>query len=215
MAWPQSSKTTANLNFRSGPSISSSVLGVFPSGTLVTITGPANSDGWYPVSSGGLSGWSKASYFEPLPATPPPPPSTPPPGGLGSNGGNGGMEGNSSSGAGTPFYNPSSKYGAAKSLYDTDLVKKSADFNAERTVWATKAGMGGLSGKSQAVESQLFPKVSAGYAAAKLNNPGLLSRDYFTGLGSNFIENALRRMTPGQRNENYATKNALVRSTPR
>jgi hypothetical protein len=221
--WPQTGTTTTNLNFRSGPSTTNSVLGVIPGGTAVQVTGPANAQGWYPVSYQGKTGWSKASYFKPLvPSTTPNPNPTPTPTptptpsspSAPTGGGAGGM-GNASSGAGSPFYNPTSAYGAPKSLFDTPLIKDKNDFDAERTAWAAKQGFNNISGRSQAAEQQLFPKLQQGYSAAKLNNPGLTNRDYFAGLGGNFISNALRRMTPSQRNESYSTKNPLVRSTPR
>src|SRR5215218_9883809 len=67
--------TTASLNIRSGAGTSNSVLGVIPKGGSVTITGPLQ-NGWYPVTYGALSGWSKATYFKPLTSSP----TTPAPG---------------------------------------------------------------------------------------------------------------------------------------
>jgi len=53
---------TANLNVRSGPGTSYSVLGVLPVGSNVYVG--ACTDGWCSVKLGGLAGWSNASYLE-------------------------------------------------------------------------------------------------------------------------------------------------------
>jgi len=64
MAWPATSTTTANLNLRQSPTMSSSVLTVMPSGGAVTITG-APQNGWYPVTYNGQTGWASATYINP------------------------------------------------------------------------------------------------------------------------------------------------------
>ena len=63
--------TTANLNLRSGPSTSSSVVTVIPKGAQITLTG-AQAGGFYPVTYGGSSGFASATYIT-LTAPPPPP----------------------------------------------------------------------------------------------------------------------------------------------
>lgn len=72
--------TTANLNLRSGPSTSSSVLIVIPNGAQITITGEQSS-GFYPVRYDGVDGFSSATYITlTAPPTPSPSPTpTPPP----------------------------------------------------------------------------------------------------------------------------------------
>lgn len=198
MAWPQTGQVKVNLNLRSGAGTSNPVLAVIPSQSQVTVTGP-EVNGWYPVTYAGQTGWAKMDYFNPLtPQTAAEGTQGPPPSSQGS----------------SPFYDPQSAYGAQKNMYDTPLVRDDAAFTDERTRWVTESGFGGIGKRAGAVES-LFPKLGDGYGAAKMNNPGLLARDYFKGLGSNFLDNALRRMTPSQRGENLGVKNPLVRSTPR
>ena len=65
----QTGTTTAALNIRTAAGTSNSVLGVIPKGASVMVTGPAQ-NGWYPVTYGSISGWSKASYFNPLSSSP-------------------------------------------------------------------------------------------------------------------------------------------------
>jgi len=60
-------RTTAAVNFRTGPGTSYSVRSVVPSGSLATVTGsPVNANGytWYPVTiSGAGSGWLASAYL--------------------------------------------------------------------------------------------------------------------------------------------------------
>ncbi len=57
-------KTTAALNFRSGPGTSYSVIAVIPAGTIVAHTG-ASKNGFYEVGYNGTYGWVSASYLTP------------------------------------------------------------------------------------------------------------------------------------------------------
>jgi uncharacterized protein YraI len=69
MAWPATTTTIANLNLRSSPSTTASILGVMPNGGTITVTG-APQNGWYPVTYNGQSGWASAQYITPPPTTP-------------------------------------------------------------------------------------------------------------------------------------------------
>jgi uncharacterized protein YraI len=71
--------TTANLNMRSGPSLSNAVVTVIPAGSSVSVTGGAQS-GFLPVIYSGSSGWASASYLREGSASSP----SPAPGGGGS-----------------------------------------------------------------------------------------------------------------------------------
>lgn len=55
--------TTANLNMRTQPSLSSSVITVIPRARTVEITGRSGDGRWYTVVHGGDAGWSSASYI--------------------------------------------------------------------------------------------------------------------------------------------------------
>lgn len=193
MAWSNvSSTTTADLNIRSGQGTSFGSLGVIPKGKAVTITGPAVS-GWYPVTYNGITGWSKASYFNAVPAQPVP--------------------GVSSS---TPFYDPNSAYGnKLGNQSNAPIVTDKQEWQPELTRWSTMQGYGGFGKVAQNVMGNLEPKLQQGYGAARLNNPGLKERDYFNSLGTGFIKNAAARMTPGQLGDSWGTKNPLVRMNPR
>lgn len=72
----------AGLRCRTAPSTSASIVTVLPEGARVPVRGLA-SDGWVPVTCGGLAGWVFAAYFRLDPVsttpTPTPPPPTPPP----------------------------------------------------------------------------------------------------------------------------------------
>jgi uncharacterized protein YraI len=57
--------TTADLNLRSGPGTSFSVVDVIPDGSTVTLLAPAEQNGFYNVAYQTESGWSSASYLEP------------------------------------------------------------------------------------------------------------------------------------------------------
>ena len=68
--------TTSELNLRAGPSTSTSVLTVIPSGAAVTTTGQSQ-DGFSSVSYNGNAGWAYATYLTtsaPAPAAPAPTP---------------------------------------------------------------------------------------------------------------------------------------------
>jgi uncharacterized protein YraI len=68
--------TTADLNLRSGPSTSTSVITVMPRGAALTVTGSSQA-GFYSATYNGSSGWAYASYLTtsapqtPVPTTPP------------------------------------------------------------------------------------------------------------------------------------------------
>jgi Bacterial SH3 domain len=51
------------LNLRSAPSTAGSVLQIVPFDSVVTITGAATSDSWYPVAYHGLAGWVSGQYL--------------------------------------------------------------------------------------------------------------------------------------------------------
>lgn len=57
-------QTTANLNLRTGPSTSYSILKVMPQGSnVIAVTGvPKN--GWYQIKYSGTTGWSSGSYLK-------------------------------------------------------------------------------------------------------------------------------------------------------
>ena len=57
-------KTTAALNFRSGPGLSYSIMAVIPAGTIVAHTGGAK-NGFYEVGYKGTYGWVSATYLAP------------------------------------------------------------------------------------------------------------------------------------------------------
>ncbi|HET9661816.1 MAG TPA: SH3 domain-containing protein [Thermomicrobiales bacterium] len=59
----QSATTRANLNLRSGPGTSYSVLLVIPNGSAVTITGGLT-NGFYPLTYNGTSGYASATYLQ-------------------------------------------------------------------------------------------------------------------------------------------------------
>jgi hypothetical protein len=54
---------TANVNLRSGPSTSDSILHVVASGSKVTIVATGSTDGFYKVSHNGTTGWSSGKYY--------------------------------------------------------------------------------------------------------------------------------------------------------
>lgn len=57
-------KATADLNLRSGPSTSSAVLHVIPSGDTVTLLASLPTTGFFNVSHGGASGWASTTYLD-------------------------------------------------------------------------------------------------------------------------------------------------------
>ncbi len=67
--------TTTNLNLRSGPSITATVLALMPNGSQLTITG-AETSGFYPVTFGSTSGYASSMYITTTAPGPTPPPPT-------------------------------------------------------------------------------------------------------------------------------------------
>ena len=63
--------TTANLNMRTGPSTSYSIIRVIPNGAQVTVL--STSSGWARVTYGGSTGYASLSYLKPVGSTTPPP----------------------------------------------------------------------------------------------------------------------------------------------
>lgn len=60
---------TGNVNLRSGPGTSYSILEVVPVGALVTEVSPTPSNGFYNIDYNGTVGWSSASYLTPTSST--------------------------------------------------------------------------------------------------------------------------------------------------
>jgi len=58
----KSAITTSNLNFRTGPKTSYSIIRTIPQNTVVTIIG--KNGGWYKVKVDGISGWVSADYIK-------------------------------------------------------------------------------------------------------------------------------------------------------
>jgi uncharacterized protein YraI len=205
MAWPQNSKPTANLNLRSAGNTSSTVLATIPKDTQVSVTGDAV-NGWYPVAYDGKTGWVKGDYLGPMTAVPTTPtdppvttPSTPPEPVK--------TEANQSN----PWYDPTSKFGAAQNSYTTPLVKGAATFDQEYEKYITDNGFGGYNQKGNFARN-LADRAKSGLAAAQMNNPNLTARDYLsTTLGSKFLANARAAATPGQRGENTMTASPRAR----
>src|SRR5215217_5969041 len=56
-------KTTSDLNLRTGPATTNSVIHVIPSGSVVTLVQAAPSDGWYKIDHDGSIGWSSGTYL--------------------------------------------------------------------------------------------------------------------------------------------------------
>src|SRR4029077_11818455 len=56
-------KATTDVNLRSGPSTSNSVLHVVPSGSTVTVMAASPSNGFYQVKHNGTVGWSYGQYY--------------------------------------------------------------------------------------------------------------------------------------------------------
>jgi len=55
---------TANVNLRTGPSTSKSILHVIPSGSSVTVVSGSPQNGFYQVKHNGTTGWSYGQYFK-------------------------------------------------------------------------------------------------------------------------------------------------------
>jgi muramidase (phage lysozyme) len=56
--------TNANLNLRTSPSTSASILHVIPNGASVTVVSGTPKNGWYNIKHGGVVGWSSGVYLE-------------------------------------------------------------------------------------------------------------------------------------------------------
>lgn len=184
--------TTNNLNLRSAAGTSNDILTVIPKAGSVTITGP-ESNGWYPVTYNGQSGWVSGKYLTGITSEAPgggtggttPPNTTPIP---------------HTPGGSNPFYNPDSTHGSYQNWYNTPLVTQNSPFASEYEKFITDQGLGGVSRKSE-VARGLMDRAQSGYAAAQMNNPGLTGRDYLQSLGSTFLRNTMAKMSPGQRGE--------------
>ena len=202
-----SATTRTNLNLRSGPGTSSSILWTIPSQTQLAITGVPN-NGWYPVTVNGRTGYVSGEYLSGItpytpgtstggsPGTTPTPP-TP-----------------TANQQSNPFYKPTSMYGSTQNWYDTPIVKQSAGMDAEFEKFITDQGFGGLNQKGDFARS-LGDRVKSGYAAAQLNNPALTNREYLNGLGSNFLANQRGAATPQQRGEQGGLRAPRARWTSR
>lgn len=55
-------KTTASVNFRTGPSTNDSIITLLQANTIITVNGYQN--GWYQVSANGKDGWISADYVD-------------------------------------------------------------------------------------------------------------------------------------------------------
>ncbi len=57
-------ETTADLNLRTGPSTSHSIIETMPEGSIVTVVDPNPQNGWYKVNHNGNVGWSSGKYLQ-------------------------------------------------------------------------------------------------------------------------------------------------------
>lgn len=223
-AGPYGTSTTktpgSTLNLRQGPSTGTSVLGSIPHGASITITGAA-SNGWYPVTFNGKTGYVSAQYVNPFtpntggggpstPTTPPPTtPTTPPPGIPHTPAAPNTPE------ASNPFYNPDSTYGSHQNWQDTPLVTQTQDFDAEWERFLTDQGYGGTFTKHN-IARGLIDRAKSGHNAATMNNPNLTPRDYLNQtLGPQFFKKQLGAMTPGQKSEMPSIYSPGARWNPR
>ena len=62
--------TTTNLNLRSGPSTTSGVLAVIPSGATVSVLDADASNGFYKVEYNGVTGYAHGNYLSPVDGDP-------------------------------------------------------------------------------------------------------------------------------------------------
>jgi hypothetical protein len=51
------------LNLRAAPSMSATVLQLIPFGSVLSVTGSATADRWYPVTFGAINGWASGDYL--------------------------------------------------------------------------------------------------------------------------------------------------------
>lgn len=56
-------KTTSDLNLRTGPGTTNSILHVIPSGGNVTLVSATPTDGWYKINHDGTVGWASGAYL--------------------------------------------------------------------------------------------------------------------------------------------------------
>ncbi|MBK9263485.1 MAG: SH3 domain-containing protein [Polyangiaceae bacterium] len=56
-------KSTTNVNLRTGPSTSYSILHVVPSGSEVSVVTAEPKNGWYKIKHNGTTGWSSGQYY--------------------------------------------------------------------------------------------------------------------------------------------------------
>ena len=70
-------RTTAPLNFRSGPSTADRVIAVIPAGTTISLTGQS-ANGFLSASYNGANGWAYAQFLDTGGSTPPPAPTPAP-----------------------------------------------------------------------------------------------------------------------------------------
>jgi len=63
--------STTNVNLRSGPSTSKSILHVVPEGSKVTVVDAAPQNGFYKIKHDGTVGWSYGAYYKVQSADPP------------------------------------------------------------------------------------------------------------------------------------------------
>jgi uncharacterized protein YraI len=211
--WPKTSTTNtpgSTLNLRSGPSTQTSVLWSIPNGASITLTGPAT-NGWFPVSVNGKTGFVSAQYVNaPSPANPttpttPPPTTTPTtpaptPPAIPHTPSNPNQQSGSN-----PFYNPNSTYGSHQNWYDTPLVKQNTNnFDAEWERTVSNSGFGGNNRLGNIARS-FVDRAKSGYTAATMNNPNLNARTYLNdSLGPNFLRDQIAKMTPTQKGEMHS-----------
>jgi cell wall-associated NlpC family hydrolase len=117
----QRAKTTANVNFRYGPSTSSGIAAVAPKGTVVLITG-ALKTGFYPVDWDGLDGYISADYLLHTKLA------------LSQRGGSGSSSGSTSSGSSSGSSSGGSSSGSATG---TRIVDYAMQYLGYPYVWAT------------------------------------------------------------------------------
>ncbi|MFO0618272.1 MAG: SH3 domain-containing protein [Polyangiaceae bacterium] len=67
--------STTNVNLRTGPSTSKTILHVVPEGSTVTVESSTPSSGWYKIKHNGTVGWSFGQYYK-IKDTGAPPPSS-------------------------------------------------------------------------------------------------------------------------------------------
>lgn len=66
MAAATHARATANVNLRKGPSTSSSILAIIPSGTTVSLVSPTPTSGFFAIVYNGVSGYAHSKYLTPM-----------------------------------------------------------------------------------------------------------------------------------------------------